>query len=177
MDTLSHGLYGLIAVKALKKSKLFLGFLFGILPDIIPFGLIFIQTSILGNQRYGDGPPTNIPSYVSTIYSYTHSFVIMILVFLIVYLFRKKIYAWMLGWPLHILVDIPTHSKEFFPTSFLYPISSYTFDGVIWSNPWIFFPNWILILSLLIFLFRKEIRNKFRKIFINKSHRTLNGNS
>lgn len=54
----------------------------------------------------------------------------------------------MLAWPLHILVDIPTHSERFFPTPFLWPLSDFHVDGHPWSDPRIFIPNVILIAGL-----------------------------
>ena len=163
MDTLSHGLWAVLLVKgAFNKGKLWLAFLFGILPDIIPFGIPFISMLFTG-FRFGPPTETSIPSYVHLLYGITHSLIILFLVFALIYIFKKKIYVWMLGWPLHILVDIPTHSKEFFPTPLFYPLSNITISGIRWSNPYIFFTNWILLITLGIIVFRKDISRYFKK--------------
>jgi membrane-bound metal-dependent hydrolase YbcI (DUF457 family) len=165
MDTLSHGLWAIVLVKGLfKKVNLWLAFLFGVLPDVIPFGIPFMTMILSGAKPSGDPSSFHFPSYVQPLYSITHSLIIAVFVFLLIYLITKKAYVWMLGWPLHILVDIPTHSKEFFPTPLFYPISNFAVDGVNWGNPYIFFPNWILLITLLIFVFRKEIKMLFGKI-------------
>jgi membrane-bound metal-dependent hydrolase YbcI (DUF457 family) len=66
----------------------------------------------------------------------------------------------MLAWPLHILVDIPTHSSQFFPTPFLWPVSDFYINGVSWGQPIIFIPNAILIVCLYVyyFFFSKKAR-------------------
>ncbi len=163
MDTISHGLWAIVLVKGFfKKTSLWLSFLFGILPDIIPFGIPFIQMVFSGFSFSRDHAPQFVPGYTHFLYNFTHSLIIVLLVFLAVYLFKKKIYFFMLGWPLHILIDIPTHSKEFFPTPFLYPLASVSIDGISWGNPYIFFTNWILLIILLVVVFRKEIKEKIK---------------
>jgi hypothetical protein len=47
-----------------------------------------------------------------------------------------------LAWLGHILVDIPTHSKRFFPTPFLWPISDYKVDGISWGVRWFMLANY-----------------------------------
>ena len=47
----------------------------------------------------------------------------------------------MLAWPFHVLLDFPFHSIKYFPTPILWPISDYKFDGIPWSNPYIWFSN------------------------------------
>ena len=64
----------------------------------------------------------------------------------------------MLAWPVHIIVDLLTHSVEFFPTPIFWPLSDYRFDGVPWSNIYVFITNIILI--FLIFFYRWKINSK-----------------
>ncbi len=164
MDTISHGLWAILLVKGIfNKSKLWLAFLFGILPDVFSFGLFFLENIIFGARQFGTPVPSSIPSYISFLYNITHSLVLAFIVFLLIYIFKRKIYVWMLGWPLHILVDIPTHAKEFFPTPFLYPISNFVIGGVNWINPYVFFTNWFLIALFFILIYRKQIRKWIKK--------------
>ena len=64
----------------------------------------------------------------------------------------------MLAWPLHVLLDFPFHSTDYFPTPIFWPISSYRFDGVPWSNPFVFYPNIIGI--IIIYFWRYKSINK-----------------
>lgn len=159
MDTLSHALWGYAVT--LRKAKFGLAAFFGAFPDLFAFTLPF-TIGILNGGLKSHGPP-NFPDYIGFLYSLSHSLVICALVFAIIYAFKKKIYLWMIGWPLHILMDIPTHEKAFFATPFLYPLSNFTVDGIRWSNPYIFSINWILLFGVYAYLFRKEIKNVFTK--------------
>ncbi len=38
------------------------------------------------------------------------------------------------AWILHILIDIPTHSKQNWGTRFLWPISDFAVDGIPWAE-------------------------------------------
>ena len=42
----------------------------------------------------------------------------------------------MLGWLLHILIDVPTHSKAYYATKIFWPLSDWGFDGIPWWNRW-----------------------------------------
>ena len=83
------------------------------------------------------------------------------LVFGLIWLVRKKPFVPMLAWLLHIAIDIPTHSVQFFPTPFLEPISSYVVNGIMWGQPIIFFPNLILLgFGYLFWWYRKKLVKK-----------------
>jgi membrane-bound metal-dependent hydrolase YbcI (DUF457 family) len=152
MDILSHGLYGGIAVGRKSRRDYLIAFFFGIAPDLFSFGPYFL-TRILGFATWSAHmePPSAamIPSYVHALYNITHSFVVYAVFFFVLWWLGKRTLALLtLGWPLHILVDIPTHSEKFFPTPFLWPASHFHVDGVSWGQPMIFIPNVLLIISL-----------------------------
>ncbi len=152
MDIISHGLYGGIAFGRKSKISYWKAFFFGVFPDLASFG-IFTAFTVLGlvsGPDWNAGPPdpSLIPSYVHQLYNVTHSLVVFSVVFIGLWLYMKKPMIEMLGWPLHIFVDMPTHSSAFFPTPFLWPISDFTFNGVGWGNPYIFIPNVVFIILL-----------------------------
>lgn len=160
MDILSHGLWGGLAFGRKNKRDFWLSFLFGISPDLFSFG-IFTLANIFSHGVSGRPELSDIPAYVSSLYNLTHSFVVFAIVFAIVWMVLKKPLWTMLAWPLHIAVDIFTHSTDFFPTPFLWPLVSYRFDGVSWSIPSIFFTNWALIVAAFVMWYmQKELRKK-----------------
>ena len=72
--------------------------------------------------------------------------------------FYKKEMVWpMLAWPFHIILDIPFHTKDFFPVQFLWPISDIAFDGISWSSPFIVIPNFSGIILLYILRIKEII--------------------
>jgi membrane-bound metal-dependent hydrolase YbcI (DUF457 family) len=149
MDVISHGLWGGIAFGRKSKKLYWLAFVFGLMPDALSFG-IFTVASFLGfvsgpDWEGGLPDPSIIPQFVHTLYNITHSLLIFAFVFGLVYLIIKKPFLPLLAWGLHILVDIPTHSYAFFPTPFLWPVSSFMVNGINWGQPIIFYPDIILL--------------------------------
>jgi membrane-bound metal-dependent hydrolase YbcI (DUF457 family) len=165
MDILSHGLWGGLAFGRKNKRDFWLSFLFGISPDLFSFG-IFTAASVFSGEFGGRPELADIPTYVSALYNFTHSFVAFVVVFAITWIILKKPLWIMLAWPLHIIVDIFTHSTEFFPTPFLWPFVSYQFDGVPWSIPSIFFTNWALIIASFILWY---IQSRRRRAYLKKT--------
>lgn len=161
MDIFSHGLYGGVTFGRQSRRDYWTAFLFGIGPDLLAFGPIFIA-GILGFQKWPQHiePPvaSSIPSYVYATYNVTHSLVIYAVFFALLWVLHKRHFAKLtLAWPLHILVDIPTHSNAFFPTPFLWPLSNFSVNGMQWGQPLIFVPNVILIICLYgYWLFRRR---------------------
>lgn len=165
MDVISHGLWGGIAFGRRKRGYFLWAFLVGIGPDIISFGMFSFMRimGLVSGPDWSNGPPpmSAIPEYVHTLYDITHSLIVVAAVFTIIYLIRRSIFLPLWAWPLHILIDIPTHSKKFFATPFLWPVSDYRFDGIGWSNPYIFWPNIIALATLYIiyFIYIRWFRN------------------
>lgn len=163
MDTLSHGLWGAAGFGRKNRQSFWTSFCFGVGPDLLSFGLFFLIRLLTPNTPllYGPMDPDMFPGYLYGLYNVTHSFVVFLAVFLVVFWFRGKPLWEMLAWPLHILFDIFTHSASFFPTPFLWPLSSYTFSGIMWHDPRIFIPNVVLLIGLYVWFF--VIRRRKRK--------------
>ncbi len=162
MDIISHGLYGGAAFGRKNKRDYIISFLFGMGPDLMSFGVYFVL-AILGLQPWpGKFEPPNypaIPEYVHKLYNASHSLVIYAIFFGIIWFLGYKSFAKLtLAWPLHILVDIPTHSTNFFPTPFLWPISNLHVNGIPWSEPAIFIPDIIVIAIIYIYWYLKNKR-------------------
>ncbi len=150
MDIFSHGLYGGVAFGRENKKNYWTAFFFGVGPDLFSFGIFFLLRILsLGKLLSGRPEASSIPQYVHTLYDFTHSFVPYSIFFALLWVFGKKKFAKLtLGWPLHILLDMPLHSLQFFPTPFLWPFSDFRIDGTPWGNPYIFFPNVVFIIIL-----------------------------
>lgn len=164
MDVISHGLWGGGVLGRKKTKDFWWAFLFGVAPDLFSFGILFVASSlgIYDRPDFSRGTPSNesIPRFIHNLYAFSHSIVVFFTVFLIVWFIRKKPF-WLLGaWGLHILVDIPSHSKAFFPTPFLWPVSGFQFDGISWGNPIIYIPNLILLALLYLWFFISKRREK-----------------
>jgi hypothetical protein len=159
MDSLSHALwgYGLFGYRGYP----WLSFLFGALPDLLSFGVLFIVRFITGG--FTPGPPLlhTIPAWTFFTYNFTHSLFISTVVIAIIYLLHKGIGFAMLSWPFHIFLDIPFHTKEYFPTQMCWPITDFFVDGISWATPRVWYPN--LAGILILFSYRWYKRKKGSK--------------
>ncbi|MBS3167176.1 hypothetical protein J4403_03130 [Candidatus Woesearchaeota archaeon] len=158
MDVLAHFLW--INALFYKRKKAWLAGLFGILPDVVAFGPMLILYFFIDGVKFGK--PDYIPGFVQALYNLSHSLVIFLGVIFGIYFLTKKFYWYLTGWGLHILMDIPTHARDFFPTHFLYPLSDVTFNGYSWGQKDFMVVNWLLLavvyLMLLIRVRRKKIK-------------------
>ncbi len=147
MDILSHGLWGSIIFGRKNKRSFWTGFLFGIGPDMLSFGVFtlarLMSSLMTGTWQIRSGAPDlmDIPQYVHSLYNVTHSFVVFAVAFIIVWIYMKRPVWEMMAWAFHIFLDLFTHSTSFFPTPYLWPFAYTPVNGVPWSTPIIFFTN------------------------------------
>lgn len=152
MDILSHGLWGGVAVGRKSRKSFWLAFALGVAPDLFSFGIFtaMVTLGLASGPDWSARPPdpSLIPDYVYSLYDITHSLVVFLAVFLAVWLWRKKPLWEMSAWAIHVMLDIFTHSENFFPTPFLWPLSDFHVDGRSWGDPLIFIPNVLLLVAL-----------------------------
>ena len=174
MDILAHMLWANYGARAgnkklekKKKPLIHLGWVtfWGVFPDLFAFTIPFcigIFNLVFNGQSLsamrGHHSLAGAFDIASFLYQFSHSLVIWSLVFIFFWIISKRPRLVLLGWLLHILIDIPSHAAEFYPTPFLFPISDYRFlHGVSWGNKWYMIINYslLLIVTLYFFLNRK----------------------
>lgn len=165
MDIFAHGLWTYAVFH--KKRYVWLATLFGLLPDFLSFGIIFILNLV--NSSFRRGPPaiSSLPEWLFAAYKMTHSLIIFLFVFILIYFLTKK-WLWALAaWGMHIVVDIPTHSFRYFPTPFLWPISDYKFNGISWGTSWFMLVNYSSLMIVFILIAHNKAKGKIRYSFRN----------
>ncbi len=162
MDIISHGLWGGVSFGRSNKKFFIWSFIFGIAPDLITFGPFFVLHFSKFYRQHTNNAQTalDIPAYIFTSYNFTHSLVVAFIVITIIFLLKKKIVKFLLAWPLHILMDMPTHSINFFPTPFAWPLFDIKINGIPWSHPAIFIPNWIALIVAIGWLYFFSTKQK-----------------
>ena len=158
MDTLSHALWGRGFFGY--RGKPYWSLFFGALPDLCSFGIFFIITFVdrIFNDTDVDYKNMDLPDWLYSSYDVTHSMVIAFIAIGIIYFFINRNFAFaMLAWPLHILVDFPFHTAEFFPTPILWPLIEVKFDGISWGNPYVWFSNIAGIIILYVYRYRNRV--------------------
>ena len=160
MDIFAHGLWTYAIFH--KKKYVWLAVLFGLLPDILSFGIIFVMNLV--NRNFHSGPPAihTLPKWLFAAYNLTHSLVMFFVIFVLIYILTRKWFWALTAWGIHILIDIPTHSLRYFPTPFLWPLSDYVFNGISWGTPWFMLVNYSAL--MIVFVLIAHNRAKERKI-------------
>lgn len=174
MDVVSHGLWSYVGARAvtIRNARLrlrpFVATAFGMLPDIIAFAPLTIWSAVqfingkshlAGHRAAEEYIARNVPwlqTLTTQLYGASHSLIVWLVVFGVLLLFRVWWREW-LAWLLHILVDIPTHSRESYPTPALWPLSDWTFDGATWRSAAILIPNFILLAIALLAVIRVSV--------------------
>jgi membrane-bound metal-dependent hydrolase YbcI (DUF457 family) len=164
MDILSHALWGGISFGRRSKKVFLLAAGISVLPDILTEGLfgVLYLLNIGGMPGWENGHPdiTNYPMFAQTLYNITHSLVIFVLVFMLLWFALRKPLWVVATWGLHIVIDIPTHSVALFPTPFLWPISNVKVDGIGWDNPIILAIDIIMLIAAYSFWLRPGFQGR-----------------
>jgi len=167
MDIFAHALWtNVVYYKNYKnnlKDRLWAVF-FGIMPDLISF----VPATLYAFFHSGKDNFVNMSNsqlwvftWARESYNITHSLVTLALVIAVVLAIRKgKMYWPLLGWGLHIGIDIFTH-PSFYQTPFLYPLSGFKNNYAIsWSEPVFMLVNYTAIAVLYILIFTVWRRKK-----------------
>ena len=179
MDVFAHGLWGGAAFAVINKKikkPLNIGWaaLFSVFPDVFAFAPVFAWMAfglVSGTLSFSDMPHPDaveparqdtlfIFRVTAQLYQFSHSIVIFFIVFAIAhFLLRRPV--WEMGaWLLHIFIDIPTHSYQFYPTPFLWPFSGAMVDGISWGVPWFMILNYTSLAVVYILLFRRNKKQR-----------------
>ncbi|RJQ28567.1 hypothetical protein C4571_03430 [Candidatus Parcubacteria bacterium] len=165
---------------------------FGVAPDLFSFGIFFVinlfttgtlwpyaqarikselaelaQNSAIISDNLIKAPagppdPSLIPSYVYTLYDFTHSLVIFAGIFLVLWLLRGRPYWLIGGWGLHIVTDVFSHSDKFFPTPLLFPFSETHVNGISWADPIFMVVNYSFLIAVYLWLYKFRKRPEVR---------------
>jgi hypothetical protein len=118
-----------------------------------------------GHPRLGD-----FPAYAQRFYDASHGLLIFAAVFLTVWLLRRKVFLPLAAWGIHIVIDIPAHCAELFPTPFLWPLSDFEVDGIRWDSPVIMVPNFALLAILYALWFHRWRARRGRRGPVDNYH-------
>ena len=160
MDIVAHALWtAAAAMTAQRWARVPVGWsiAWGIAPDLVSFGIpavVRITRYLTGASKTllpdGTGPRFD---WVWNVYNGSHSAVIFAMCFATAYLVLRRP-AWaMLGWALHIAIDIGTH-QGMFAIQFLWPFFRLSVNGVRWETPWLLVANYLALGVVFCWLWR-----------------------
>lgn len=166
MDVLSHALWGAAAAETLRRrtggggNVVWAAAALGVAPDLLSIAPVlgwatfqadgFAQLSAYVTAHPGAEPP--VPPLVSLLahhlHCIAHSVIVAGLVTIGVWWFGRGVLVALAGWWAHIVIDIPTHSSDYYAVPFLYPFTYWGFDGVAWKQPWVLAVNALLLAAV-----------------------------
>ena len=74
-----------------------------------------------------------------------HSAVVAGVVTLVAWRWRRALWLPLLGWWSHIVIDVFTHSADYYASPVLYPFTERGFDGIAWNTPWFMVLNYAVL--------------------------------
>lgn len=82
----------------------------------------------------------------------THSVLVAAAVTVVCWPWRRVMWLPLVGWWLHIVIDVFSHSTEFYPVPLFYPITQRGFGMVAWNTPWFAALNYGALVAVTIWL-------------------------
>ena len=77
-----------------------------------------------------------------------HSAVVAGAVTLLLWTIRRSLWLPLLGWWSHIVIDVFTHSADYYPSPVLYPLTQRGFDGLAWNTPSFLVLNYLALCAV-----------------------------
>ena len=94
MDIVSHGLWGALAFGRKSRTSFWLAFGIGLAPDLFSFGILWVAATLGLSSKpdfsQGTPPESTIPLYVHHLYDVTHSFVVFLAVFALLWILNQR---------------------------------------------------------------------------------------
>ena len=130
------------------------------LPDLFhPLPLIgwwlFGDGSLAVLRAYATALPTNepvLPPWVALwshhLHCVAHSAVVAAVATALLWAMMRSVWIPLLGWWSHIVIDVFTHSADFYPSPVLYPFTQRGFDGLAWNTPWFVLANYTALVAV-----------------------------
>ena len=163
MDIIAHGLWSGVGVSllqrrwALSRRTVVLTVAMAVLPDLLQLApmvgwALFSKEGVAALGGYVQALPSAnsalppvVERLVFHLHCAMHSAVVAGAATLLLWAAMRSFWIPLLGWWLHIVIDVFTHSAEFYPSPVLYPITLRGFDGVAWNTPWFMVVNYVAL--------------------------------
>lgn len=159
MDALAHALWagaGLVALhrrRRVARTTAALTLTLAVLPDAVH--MLPVAAWALGSGSWAAwlgfalATPTTepaLPAWVALwshhLHCVLHSAVVAGGVTALLWAVRRAFWLPLAGWWSHIVIDVFTHSADYYPVPVLYPVTYAGFDGIAWNTPWFMVLNY-----------------------------------
>ena len=163
MDIVAHGLWAAAGTVLARRHGLVgrraaLGAVaLAVLPDLV-HGLPVVGWALSAGDAYtvardyavalpGQEPamPAAVALAAHHLHCAVHSAVVAAVFTLAWWIAARSLSFALFGWWSHIVIDVFTHSADFYPSPVFYPFSARAFDGIAWNAPWFMAANYFAL--------------------------------
>ncbi|MBN8507065.1 MAG: hypothetical protein J0L57_00480 [Burkholderiales bacterium] len=117
-----------------------------------------------GYTLAGPGQEPALPPWVEwlshNLHCVAHSAIVAGVLTLLLWLWTRSLWIPLLGWWSHIVVDVFTHSAEYYPSPAFWPITREGFDGWAWNTPGFMAVNYAALAATYWWLGRRRRRER-----------------
>ncbi len=170
MDIVAHGLWAGIGVSAasrywaIDRKTAIATVLAAMVPDVIqllPFvgrvlfdadGVKVLTAYVTALPGMEPALPPAVASLTHHLHCIMHSAVVAGVVTALYWIVMRSLWLPLLGWWSHIIIDVFTHSADFYPVPVFYPFTERGFDGLAWNTPWFVVANYLVIVCAIVCL-------------------------
>ena len=75
---------------------------------------------------------------------------------LLLWIWLRSLWVPLPGWWSHVVIDVFTHSVDYYPSPVLWPITRQGFDGVAWNTPLFMTLNYLALAATYLWLLRQR---------------------
>ncbi|MCW5631973.1 MAG: hypothetical protein KIT17_01420 [Rubrivivax sp.] len=105
--------------------------------------------------------PALVKTWSHELHCAAHSAVVAGVVTLLLWAWRRTLWIPLLGWWSHIVIDVFTHSADYYASPVLYPFTERGFDGIAWITPWFMVLNYAALAATGLWLLaRRRARSR-----------------
>jgi hypothetical protein len=91
------------------------------------------------------GLPAMVQLWSHHLHCVMHSAPVAAVVTAVAWEVRRAFWIPLLGWWSHIVIDVFTHSADYYAVPVLYPFTEQGFDGIAWNTPWFMLLNYAVL--------------------------------
>ncbi len=180
MDIVAHALWATAGAavvhrrRQLARSTVIAAVALAVLPDVLHL-LPIAGWWLLGDGSFaavrgyavavpGQEPwlPPVVQSWSHHLHCVMHSAPVAVLLTSGAWMVRRVLWLPLLGWWSHIVIDVFTHSAEYYAVPVLYPFTYRGFDGIAWTTPWFMAINYASLAAVGVWLMVSSRRSRGR---------------
>lgn len=94
------------------------------------------------------------------LHCFAHSGVVLGVLTLLIWLRTRRIWVPLLGWWSHVIIDVFSHSRDFYPSPVLWPFTREGFDGIAWNSTSFMVVNYSALTAIYLWLFWRRRREQ-----------------